>query len=375
MKIFYVTSVLGDMGGSEIYTRDLLKELIKRGHELFVFTTCNYELKEAEMFHTKTFGHHAFHKFQGLLYIRKALKEASQFKPDLIQSHSNSLMGLIGHQIKKKLNIPHVLLIELISSHNKNLHTKTIFQIEKFLLPKLNYDKLILWTENMKRKFALSWGIPEKKIKVIPAAINTENYNLKADGTEINKKYGKHLISSIKSLWGTNAKGIEYIIKAMNYVKEVHPEYKYVIFGGGTEQTRLEKQTQEMKLNDVIEFAGYVKPEYCEKIAAATKIAPHSFVYEFSTSVSLLEFMAWGKANVVTDIGSVKEFVGDSALIVEKENEKAMAEGIIKLIENKRLRRELERKARRRVEEKYSIKATVDELEKIYGQLLKGKQK
>jgi len=371
MKIFYITSVLGDVGGSEIYTRDLLKELIRRGHELFIFTTCNYELNGAEMFHTKTFGHHAFHKFQGPLFTGKAIKEAKKFKPDIIQSHSNSLMGFIGHNIKKKINVPHVLLIELISSQNKNIHTKTIHETEKFMLPKLNYDKLVLWTENMKNKYAIPWGIPEKKIKVIPAAINTKNYNINADGKEINKKYGKHLISSIKTLWKTNALGLEYIIKAMKEVNEIHPEYKYVIFGGGLEQPRLEKMVKEMKLTDSIEFTGYVKPELCEKIAAATTVAPHSFVYEFSTSISLLEFMAWGKANVVTDMGSVKEFVGDAALIVKPENEKAMAKGIIELIENKKLRKELEKKARKRVEEKYSIKSTVDELEKIYAEIRK----
>ncbi len=372
MKIFYVTSVLGDIGGSEIYTRDLLKELIKRGHELFIFTTCDYEVPGAKMFKTKTLGHHAFHKFQGPLFTRSALKEAEKFKPDIIQSHSNSLMGLIGHEIKKKLKVPHVLLIELISSKNQNLHTKTIHETEKFLLPKLNYDKLILWTENMKNKYAVPWGVEEKKIKVIPAAINTENYNTKAFGKEINKKYGKHLISSIKSLWKTNAIGLEYIIKSMKEVKEIHPEYKYIIFGGGLEQERLERMVKEMKLNKTIEFTGYVKPELGEKIAAATTVAPHSFVYEFSTSISLLEFMAWGKANVVTDIGSVRDFVGDSALVVKAENEKAMAKGIIELIENKKQRKELEKKARKRVEEKYSIKKSADELEKIYEELKKG---
>jgi len=371
MKIFYITSVLGDIGGSEIYTRDLLKELMNRGHELFVFSTSDYELDGAEMFRTKNFGHHAFHKFQGALFVRQALKQAEKFKPDIIQSHSNSLMGWIGHEIKNKLNIPHVLLIELISSQNKNIHTKTIHSMEKFLLPKLNYDKLVLWTENMKYRYAIPWGIPEKKIQVIPAAINTLNYNVKGDGKEINKKYGKYLISSIKSLWETNAIGLEYIIKAMKTVKEIHPEYKYVIFGGGLEQQRLEKMVKEMNLSDVIEFTGYVKPELGEKIAAATTVAPHSFVYEFSTSISLLEFMAWGKANVVTDIGSVKEFVGNSALVVKSENEKAMAKGIIELIENRKLRKELEKKARKRVEEKYSIKSTVDELEKIYAEIKK----
>ncbi|MFH1545298.1 MAG: glycosyltransferase family 4 protein [archaeon] len=371
MKIFYITSVLSDIGGSEIYTRDLLKELINRGHELFVFTTAKYDLPGAKVYSIPVFGHSAFHKFEAPLFYWKAIREAKKFNPDLIQSHSNSCMGLIGHVVKRNLKKPHVMLIELISSMNQNLHTKTIFQTEKFLLPKLNYNKLVVWTENMKKKFLLPWGVEEGKIEVIPAAVNVKNYDLGANGSEINKKYGEKLITSIKSLWGTNATGIEYIIKAMKIVSRKYPEYKYIIFGWGKERERLERMVKELALEENVQFAGAIHPNECANVAAATTVAPHSFVYEFSTSISLLEYMAWGKACVVTDIGSVREFVGDSALVVKAKDEKAMAEGIIKLIEDNELRESLERKARKRVEEKYSIKATVDRLEGIYEGLIK----
>lgn len=371
MRIFYITSVLGDIGGSEIYTRDLLKELISRGHELFVFTTAKYDLPGARVYSVPVFGHSALHKFQAPFFYWKAVSEAKKFNPDLIQSHSNSCMGLIGHMVKRKIKKPHVMLIELISSMNQNIHTKTIFQTEKFLLPKINYNKLIVWTENMKQKFLLPWGVKEEMIEVIPAAVNLKNYSLWEDGSEINEKYGNHLITSIKSLWGTNAKGMEYIIKAMEIVSKKHPEYKYIIFGWGKEKQGLEKMVKESGLEEKIKFAGVIHPNECGKVAAATTVAPHSFVYEFSTSISLLEYMAWGKACVVTDIGSAREFVGDAALVVKAENEKAIAEGIIKLIEDEKLRKQLEAKARKRVEEKYSIKATVDRLERIYEGLMK----
>jgi len=93
MKIFYLTSVLGDSGGSEIYTRDLILELISRGHEVCVCTTIPYKVKGAKMAYLPRFGHHAFWKFEAPFFYRRALKAALEFKPDLIQSHSNSMMG------------------------------------------------------------------------------------------------------------------------------------------------------------------------------------------------------------------------------------------------------------------------------------------
>ena len=167
VKIFYVTSVLGDIGGSEVYTRDLLKELIKRGHELSVFTSCRYHLKGAQMHFAPTFGHHAFHKFQAVLSLPKALKVAKKFEPDIVQSHSNSIMGLIGSIVRKQQNIPHMLLIESISSDNHNMHTKTIFEMEKRMLSRLDYDKIVVWTDLMKEKFLIPWGVKKEKIEII----------------------------------------------------------------------------------------------------------------------------------------------------------------------------------------------------------------
>ncbi|MAG21759.1 MAG: hypothetical protein CL943_00440 [Candidatus Diapherotrites archaeon] len=369
MKIFYITSVLGDSGGSEIYTRDLILELIKRGHEVMVCTTIPYEVKGAKMIYLPRFGHHGMWKFEAPLFYGRALKAAREFKPDIIQSHSNSMMGIIGHMLKKKLGIPHMLLIELISSQNVNLHTKFIHFTEKFFLPKLNYDKLVVWTEQMKQKFLLPWGVPEKKVEVMPAALNLSNYPLDSSGESVRKKFGNNLITSIKTLWGTNVKGLEYVVRAMKIVKEKHPDWKYVIFGDGTERPILDKLVDELGLQENVIMAGEIAPDKCKAVWATTDIAPHSYVYEFSTSISLLEYMAMGKACVVTDIGNVKNFVGEAGVVVKPYDEKAMAAGIIKLIENPTLRKEIGRKARKRVEDKYSIKASVNQLEKIYADL------
>ncbi len=93
MRIFYLTSVLGDSGGSEIYTRDLLRALMKRGHRLCVATTTRYKLEGAEMVYLPRFGHHGLHKFTAPLFTGKVLEAARKFKPDLVQSHSNCFMG------------------------------------------------------------------------------------------------------------------------------------------------------------------------------------------------------------------------------------------------------------------------------------------
>lgn len=369
MKILYITSVLGNVGGSEIYCRDLIKEMLRKGHKILVVSTEPFDFnhKNLEFFQIPFFGHHAFHKFTFPLFYRRIIKKALEFKPDVIQTHSNSLMGWIGDKVKQKINVPHVLLIEMISADNHNIHTKIIFSLEKFFLPKLKFDKIIVWTENMKKKFLIQWGIKEKRILVIPAALEKSNYELNSDGKKIKEKYGEHLIVSIKSLWSTNVAGLQYIVKAMKYVKARHPEYKYLCIGPG-DSSPLQKTAKEYGVEDVVLFPGSIEEKEKKEFWAATEIAPHSYVYEFSTAISLLEFLAVGKACVITDVGAVREYLKDSALIV-KLNEKAIGEGINKLIENPELRKEYEKKARKLFEEEYSIQASVEKLEKIYSEL------
>jgi glycosyltransferase involved in cell wall biosynthesis len=367
MKIFYITSVLGESGGSEIYVRDIIMEMAKRGHQVCVATTEPYKFKEknVEVFEIPVWGHHALHKFTAPIFYGRIVKKAQEFGAEVVQSHSNSMMGWIGEKVAEKLKVPHVLLIEMISDKNTNIHTKTIHAFEKFLLPKLKYDKVVVWTENMKNKFLLPWGIDEKRITVVPAALNSENYDLSGSGDGVRKKYGKNLIVSIKTLWSTNVLGLTYIVRAMKYVKEKYPEWKYLCVGPG-DSSLLKNIAKEEGVEGVVLFPGSVTEQEKKEFWAATDIAPHSFVYEFSTSISLLEYMAMGKACVISDVGAVREYVKDSCLIVKAEDPEAMGKGIIKLIEDRKLRESLGKKARKLFLEQYSIESTVDRLEGLY---------
>ena len=373
MRIVYITSVLGPKGGSEIYTRDLIKELADSGHTILVITTEKHEFahKNISFIHLPVFGHHALHKFEAPLFASSVMKAAKNFKPDIVQSHSNSLMGYLGHKIKNELKIPHIILIELLSSYNQSLHAKIIHRIEKFMLPKLKYDKLLLWTDRMKNNFAIPWGIDASKIVVLHPALKSENYNSNLKAPWIREKYGPKLIVSMKTLWSTNVIGLTYIVRAMVKVSKKHPEWKYVIFGGGKDKQQLIDLVKELGLENNVLFGGHIMSTKAKDVLAETDIAPHSFVYEFSTSISLLEYLAMGKACVVTDVGAVKEIVQDSVLVVPPENPDAIADAIIKLIETPALRKELGRRARKLFEENYTIHESVNCIETIYSKLLK----
>ncbi|MFH1696639.1 MAG: glycosyltransferase family 4 protein [Candidatus Diapherotrites archaeon] len=370
MRIFFITNTIGDYGGSEVMTRNLLSQLIKQGHKLFIFTSCDYKLPGAETYIAPHFGHHALHKLQVLFSIHRAVALAKKFNPDVIHSHSNSFMGIIGHRIKCVSGVPHVYTIEMLSPETASLHGKAIFLSEKFLIPRLNFDALTCWSAMPFSQFLLPWGIPKEKLHVIPPALDMKNYNLRATGKKFTSRYGKNLITSLKNLAGLNTKALMQVIDAMPAVREKHPDYKYVIFGGGQGKPALENYVREKGLQDFVLFGGNVSQQECNDVWAVTSVAPHVFVFDVTIGISFLEYLAFGVPCVVTDVGDVKNLVGDAALFVPRNNTRALADAINSLIENPAKRKILSTKARTVVANKFSLEAVAKNLVKIYNGVL-----
>lgn len=366
MKLFFITNTIGEHGGSERMTKKLLEELLFRGHELFIFTSCNFRLAGAKTFVTKTFGHHAFHKAEMLFFAKKAIKLAKEFKPDIVHSHSNSLMGLIGHLIKKELGTPHVFSIEMLSPKTKSVHGKAIFLSEKFLMPKLNYDAITSWSDKPHKEYLIPWGIKKEKLFVIPPSVDLTDYGLDADPSEIRQKFGESLLTSLKTLAGLNTIALKEIIDAIPFIIEKHPEFRYVIFGDGPGKKTLENYVVQKNLSGHVFLPGAIDPKDCSKVWAATKIAPHAFAFDLTIGISFLEYMAFGVPCVATDVGDIKNLVGAAVIFAQPKNAADFAEKTIKLIEDKKMRKTLSEKSRRLVKDKFNLKKVGKQLEKIY---------
>jgi len=85
-------------------------------------------------------------------------------------------------------------------------------------------------------------------------------------------------------------------------------------------------------------------------------------------SNSVLEYMACGVPPVITDIGAAREIVeeGVTGLLFEAGNAKDLAEKIVLLIEDGKLRREIGERARKVVFEKFSYERYIKEFEEYY---------
>jgi len=94
--------------------------------------------------------------------------------------------------------------------------------------------------------------------------------------------------------------------------------------------------------------------------------------YNEAQPMAILEAMAAGLAVVATNVGDVPSVVRDGVdgLIVPPGEIDALAAAMIKIASDASLRRSMGRSGRQRVEEKYSLEVVVNDLIKIYDELL-----
>jgi len=378
MRIFLITHTysLGGSGGGEQFCYNFLKELRRRGHQVFVFTAGGKQFAAEEkrlglqVYHCPVLGHHAFHKFEYVLFAWKAALLAKKFRPDVIHAQNDVFPALIGSVVRWRTKKPLVAAVEYLSDQAVSLNLKIVFALNKLLLPKIPADAFVSWSKFVVDKFFIPWGIERKKIYIVPGAVDLKPFLLKSRKHPLLAGIGGSLIVSAKPLHSTNAAGISYIIKAMAIVAEKHPEWKYVIVGDGQSKPELQQLVDELNLQKTVFLVGALPNSEVPHVYAAAEIVAHSFAFKATTSIALIESMAAGKAIFATESGEVKPTVADSALLAKQRDEKSIANALIKLIEDKNLRQRLGERARERAKKLYSIESVVDSFERLYKNLL-----
>lgn len=120
------------------------------------------------------------------------------------------------------------------------------------------------------------------------------------------------------------------------------------------------------KSKDKIIFTGHVDYDLLPQYYFMSDVGILPSLYDEPFSLSAIEYMASGLAVIVSDAGGFPEMIGDTGVIVRRENLiRNLENTMIKLMIDKDLRRKLSKKSKKRSEQ-YSIINYCIELDKIY---------
>jgi glycosyltransferase involved in cell wall biosynthesis len=148
----------------------------------------------------------------------------------------------------------------------------------------------------------------------------------------------------------------------INKIQDTRYKIHFLFIGDGVERPECERIIKETGMENYVTFIGIVSykeiPKYL--VACDILVSPHvpnvdgtSF---FGSPTKLFEYMAMGKGIVASDLDQIGEILEHqkTAWLVKPGDVKDLADGVIKLIEDKDLREKLGRNTREKVITNYT---------------------
>ena len=239
--------------------------------------------------------------------------------------------------------------------------------MEKFI--PILVDTLSVSSENIK-KLALKIGARKDRIVEAHVCANLEKFNPKNNGNDIKKKH--NIKSSLVMYLGQLSGGqyVELLLRAIKVVCAKKQETKFIIIGGGEDLPRLKNLAKEIMVDKKVIFTGAIKYKLVPKYLAAADVVVACFednkLTRSKSPLKIVEYMAAGKAIVASDVGEVPRMLAGSGILTEPGNVYSLAKGILKFLEDENLRKDCEKKARKRAEEEFRWEITADNLLRAY---------
>lgn len=141
-------------------------------------------------------------------------------------------------------------------------------------------------------------------------------------------------------------KNVDLLIKTIWRVKKEVPSVKLTIAGVGEDETRLKKLVKDLKLDTIVTFAGKVSESQKAELFTQSWVAIQPSMVE-GWGITNIEANICGTAVIAANSDGLKDSVlhNKTGLLVEANNEQALATAIVTVLSDKSLRTQLEKNA------------------------------
>ena len=164
-------------------------------------------------------------------------------------------------------------------------------------------------------------------------------------------------------------KGVDIALRAIKKVLSIHSNLQLVIIGDGQEEQNLKELAHDLGIDHSVRFLG-----------KRTDVAQWYKVFDVfllpsrmeSFGMALVEALYSEVAVIASNIEGPKEIIdpGTTGLLFPCEDEEALTEALLSLLENPGTRRTLAMEGRKSVSNQFSPARYLDQLEALYGDLL-----
>ena len=288
--------------------------------------------------------------------VYRLIRRLRQLKPDILHTHNPAphLFGTIAAHLSR---IP----VLINTKHGRN-RTDLPRQIVMNRVLAHWSSCVVPVSEDAAEVARQIERVPASKLKVIRNGIDLQLFEPPAEEHPFRKQ-------AIHVARLNLVKDQVTLLKAVRIVADADPEFRLDIVGDGPSKDELIKCHRDLGLKDSVRFLGH--QDRVRALLAEADFFVLSSLTE-GISLTLLEAMAMRLPVVATDVGGNREVVSkdETGLLVPAESPQALALAILDVIRNPQQARAMGRAGRRRVEEHFDVRNTVDQYESLYKRLL-----
>jgi glycosyltransferase involved in cell wall biosynthesis len=201
-------------------------------------------------------------------------------------------------------------------------------------------------------------------VRTSPNAINTE-----VEADETLRKGRKHLVGYIGVMG--DADGVNYLIEAVALlVEKGRSDIQFLIMGSGPEYDRLVKLRNELNVMDFVDMPGRVADDFLSVALRTIDLGvgcdPINPYNDHCTMNKTLEYMAFGKPQVLFGIKEGRVSAGEAAEYIMENSASALAAGIESVLADPEKMRRMGAQGLRRLSGPLSWERSVENLIEAY---------
>jgi glycosyltransferase involved in cell wall biosynthesis len=210
---------------------------------------------------------------------------------------------------------------------------------------------------------------PPEKVKVVYLGVPLEEFSrrrsadeIAAARAELGVRPGEFVIGSVTRLH--DSKGNSFLVDAARQVVDARPNARFFVFGEGPLLAHLQGQATALGLGDRFVFAGFTKD--VPRAVSAFDLSVFPSLWE-GTPLTVFEALAMGKPIVATDADGLVDVLSHDrdALIVPRRDARALADAMVRMIDEPETRGRLSAQARL-TGQQYDIASFVAKMERLY---------
>jgi len=288
--------------------------------------------------------------------------------PDVINLPYSLLLGM-AEPLKRALNVPVLCTLQGEDLFLDNLHEPYRSESLQLIRDQIEHVDSFLSVSEFYAEFMPGYlGIPREKICVVPLGINPHGFELR----ESNRS-GPFTVGFLARI--APEKGLHVLAEGYRILRQSGelPEARFEVAGYMAADCKpylaeIQKRLRDAGLDGEFHYRGVL--DRAEKIAFLRKLDVMSVpaTYDEPKGVSLLEAMACGVPLVQPRRGAFTEILENTGggLLVQPDDPQSLADGILNIIQDKRLAEELSANGFRGVREHYTAANMADRVLEAY---------